>query len=315
MALTLIAISVGLAEATLALVLMLLVLTVTLIWLALSGSLLEEVLESSGEGGALHDLETANRNWVDWLSKLLPWQVFILARKEIVNSLRERDVISAIFTSVGMGVILVVIYKMPSLKMGNFEDTLTLPIFLAMGLFLGALLHCAMLGSAAVGMEGKRLWLLKSLPVKAKLVLQAKAVALIFLSIPSMLIIVFPMSLAAGFPLPIIIFFIFVAAILTLALTGMGLYVGALFANFDDANRGQPDFMVQFMVMVFAAILSLLLLAVPAAVMMADRQSGGYGFIGLAASGLMVLVAYAAYKGLLRGAAGSYRSIDIEAYD
>lgn len=316
MALALVGINVGLAEPELAMVLIGLALLVSLVFLALMANLLQEVLETVGEGEAIHDPETTSHGWLDWLASVpgMDWQVFVLARKEILNAMRERDVISAVLTSVVMGILLVVMYSLGLDKVGGMEDELTMPIFLAMGLFLGALLHCAMLGSAAIGAEGKKLWIFKSLPVKAKLVLRAKAVALMFLSIPSMLIILLPLPIVAGFPWAVTVFFMLIAVILVLSLTGMGLYVGAMFANFDDANRGQPDFMVQFMIMAFASILGLVLLALPAAVMLGDRNNGGTGFIGLAATTLMLLVSYAVYRASISGAAVSYRRIDIEAY-
>ncbi len=314
MALAMTAINLGVAEPVFALTMLGLVTLLLVVLLTFTGPLLTEVLETHTESGALHDPETTTHAWLSWLTYILDWQVYVVARKEILNAMRERDVISAALTSVSIGALLVVLYKLPQFEMGDLDEKLMLPIFLAMSLFLAALLHCAMLGAAGIGSEGKRLWLLKTLPVKARLVLKGKGVALIFLTIPSMLFIWLPLPLLAGFPITVTIFFGLVAAILVLSLTGLGLYMGAVFANFDDANRGQPDFMAQFMIMTFAAIMSLLLLVLPAAIMLADREEGGEGFLGLTVGAVMVVVAYAIYRACLGGAARAYRVIDIEAY-
>lgn len=314
MALTLMAINLGVAEPVLALSMLSILLALVVVLLPFVSSLLTDVMESQTESGALHDPETTTHAWLTWLAYILDWQVFMVARKEILNAMRERDVISAALTSISIGVMLVVLYKLPEFSMGDLDDKLMLPVFLAMSLFLAALLHCAMLGAAGIGSEGKRLWLLKTLPVKGQMVLKGKAVALIFLTIPSMLFIWLPLPLLAGFPWTVTLFFGLVAAILVLSLTGLGLYMGAVFANFDDANRGQPDFMAQFMIMTFAAIMSLLLLVLPAAIMLADREEGGEGFLGLTVGAVMVIVSYAIYRACLGGAARAYRVIDIESY-
>ncbi len=314
MALTLVAINMGVAEPGFAITLLLLVLLLVVMVLPFTPPLLAEVLETHTESGVIHDPETTTHAWLSWLSRLLDWQVYVVARKEILNAMRQRDVISAALTSITIGILLVVLYKLPQFEMGDLDDKLLLPIFLAMSLFLAALLHCAMLGSAGIGSEGKRLWMLKSLPVKARLVMKGKGVALVFLSIPSMLIIWLPLPLLAGFPWAVIIFFGLISIILVLSLTGLGLYMGAVFANFDEANHGQPDFMAQFMIMTFASIISLLLLVLPATIMLADREGDGEGYFGLMTTGLMVVVSYAIYRAFLGGAARTYRGIDIESY-
>lgn len=314
MSLILMAINLGVAEPEFAVTMLAIMLVLVVALLPFVAPLLTEILESHTEAGSLHDPETTTHAWLSWLAYILDWQVYVVARKEILNAMRERDVISAALTSISIGFLMVVLYILPEFSLGDLDDKLMLPVFLAMSLFLAALLHCAMLGAAGIGSEGKRLWLLKILPVKAQLVLKGKGVALIFLTIPSMLFIWLPLPLLAGFPLTVTIFFGLVAAILVLSLTGLGIYMGAVFANFDDANRGQPDFMAQFMIMTFASILSLLLLVLPAAIMLADREEGGQGFLGLTVGAVMVVVAYAIYRACLGGAARAYRVIDIESY-
>ena len=154
MSLILMAINLGVAEPEFAVTMLAIMLVLVVALLPFVAPLLTEILESHTEAGSLHDPETTTHAWLSWLAYILDWQVYVVARKEILNAMRERDVISAALTSISIGFLMVVLYILPEFSLGDLDDKLMLPVFLAMSLFLAALLHCAMLGAASSGSPG-----------------------------------------------------------------------------------------------------------------------------------------------------------------
>ena len=68
---------------------------------------------------------------------------------------------------------------------------------------------------------------------------------------------------------------------------GLGIWAGSAFANFDESDRGNPDILVQFMLMGTSAFISSILLILPASVMLYNHN------IGLLAGGIFVLLSFA----------------------
>ena len=60
---------------------------------------------------------------------------------------------------------------LPTEPVGDLPPKLYYPGMLAISMYLGALLQCTMLGSTILGVEGKRLWIMKSNPVESVLIM------------------------------------------------------------------------------------------------------------------------------------------------
>ena len=90
--------------------------------------------------------------------------------------------------------------------------------------------------------------------------------------------------------------------------TGLGIWVGSAFANFDESERGNPDILVQFMLMGTSAFFSSILLILPASVMLYNHN------IGLLAGGIFVLLSFAIMFAGIRASSSAYRTIYIDSY-
>tara|TARA_B110000196_G_C21114522_1_gene649723 strand:- start:596 stop:1774 length:1179 start_codon:yes stop_codon:yes gene_type:complete len=246
-----------------------------------------------------------------WLGSLLGARVSSICSKEVISSIREKDVLSSAFSTFSIAFILVFWwFKMgiPSEPIGDLPSTLYYPGMLAISMYMGALLQCTMLGSTMLGVEGKRMWIMKSNPVESILIMKGKASALIMMALPGLIAIWIPICILAGFPLKVTIFFGECLLILIFCNTGLGIWAGSAFANFDESDRGNPDILVQFMLMGTSAFFSSIILILPATVMLWNHN------LGLFAGLIFSFVSFGIMFAGIRAASSSYRHIFIDSY-
>ena len=244
-----------------------------------------------------------------WLEPAFGVRVSSICSKEVTSSIRERDVLSSAFSTFSIAAILIFWwYKvgLPTEPVGDLPPKLYYPGMLAISMHLGALLQCTMLGSTILGVEGKRLWIMKSNPIESVLIMKGKAMALLIMALPGLLAIWLPICILAQFPLKVTLFFGECLLILIFCNTGLGIWSGSAFANFDESDRGNPDILVQFMLMGNSALFSSILLILPATVMLWDHN------IGLFAGLIFVVVSYGIFVAGIRASASAYRSIFID---
>ena len=247
----------------------------------------------------------------NWLEPVFGGRVSSIWSKEVTSSIRERDVLSSAFSTFSIAAILIFWwYKvgLPTEPVGDLPPKLYYPGMLAISMYLGALLQCTMLGSTILGVEGKRLWIMKSNPIESVLIMKGKAVALLIMALPGLLAIWLPICILAQFPLKVTLFFGECLLILIFCNTGLGIWSGSAFANFDESDRGNPDILVQFMLMGNSALFSSILLILPATVMLWNHN------IGLFAGLIFVVVSYGIFVAGIRASASAYRSIFIDSY-
>ena len=246
-----------------------------------------------------------------WLGSLLGTRVSSICSKEVISSIREKDVLSSAFSTFSIAFILVFWwFKMgiPSEPIGDLPSSLYYPGMLAISMYMGALLQCTMLGSTILGVEGKRMWIMKSNPVESILIMKGKASALIMMALPGLIAIWLPICILAGFPLKVTIFFGECVLILLFCNTGLGIWAGSAFANFEESDRGNPDILVQFMLMGTSAFISSIILILPATVMLWNHD------LGLFAGLIFSFVSFGILFAGIRAASSSYKSIFIDSY-
>ena len=246
-----------------------------------------------------------------WLGSLLGTRVSSICSKEVISSIREKDVLSSAFSTFSIAFILVFWwFKMgiPSEPIGDLPSSLYYPGMLAISMYMGALLQCTMLGSTMLGVEGKRMWIMKSNPVESILIMKGKASALIMMALPGLIAIWLPICILAGFPLKVTLFFGECVLILLFCNTGLGIWAGSAFANFEESDRGNPDILVQFMLMGTSAFISSIILILPATVMLWNHD------LGLFAGLIFSFVSFGILFAGIRAASSSYKSIFIDSY-
>ena len=246
-----------------------------------------------------------------WLSPIVGRRASAICSKEVTSSIRERDVLSSAFSTFSISLLMVFWWfkvGIPTESVGDLPPKLYYPGMLAISLYLGALLQCTMLGSTMLGVEGKRLWIMKSNPVESLLIMKGKAFALLFMALPGLLSIWLPICILAKFPLEVTLFFGECVLMLLFVNTGLGIWAGSAFANFDESDRGNPDILVQFMLMGTSAFFSSILLILPGSVMLYNHS------IGLLAGAIFVILSYAVMIAAIRAGSSAYRSIYIDSY-
>ena len=165
-----------------------------------------------------------------------------------------------------------------------------------------------MLGSTILGVEGKRLWIMKSNPVESVLIMKGKAAALVMMALPGLIAIWLPICILAQFPLKVTLFFGECLLILLFCNTGLGIWSGSAFANFDESDRGNPDILVQFMLMGTSALISIFALMIPGILMLVNHN------IGLIAGFIFIIMTFGIMLVGVRSAASAYRTIFIDSY-
>ena len=252
-----------------------------------------------------------------WLRRLVGRRVAAVARKELTSAIRERDFVASTLSTISISAILLFWYfrtGVPAEAVGELAPHHYYPGLLALSLYMAALLQCTLVGAALLGIEGRRLWVLKGLPVDSRTVMHGKGLGLL-LALPGIVLVWLPLPLAAHFPWQVTLFFGEIAIALTLANAGLGLWAGAAFASFDEHDRGNPDVLTQFMLIGASAFMSALLALLPAAVMlMYDLPDGTRYGLGLVAGALFALCGYGIYRLGVRSAADAYRTIWIDSY-
>jgi len=200
----------------------------------------------------------------------------IIAKKDIIFFIREKDVLSTIVASIALLLVMFGLFNMigPHGNIDNEYSKYIYPMIIGLALFLGAVLQCSLIGLASISMEGKPFWILKSLPINGSTVLKGKSLAILTLAFPTVILIPIPLTILDGFPIIIGIFFIIEAFVLVIAFTGVGIWSGSKLPNFDETMRNMPDLMSQFSITFVSGFISLFLLGIPSAVLTVNHIAG-----------------------------------------
>ncbi|MCI0482203.1 MAG: hypothetical protein L0213_11530, partial [Candidatus Dadabacteria bacterium] len=165
------------------------------------------------------------------------------------------------------------------------------PVFVvAICLFLAATVLCLIPALGVVSKDGKAAWALRVSPVPESMVAQGKALS-VFLMAPFVVAFVaVPLPLLTGMSWYACLF----AALGGLAMcalhTGIGMWFGARYPNFDEAAGNAPDAITMYIVMLAALGASLLLLGPAVAVALNDRVLGVLALIFAVDLSFLVLV-------------------------
>ena len=297
-------------DPTLAIIIVLVCTLLLLIFFYFMDNIFVEALESYKINSSSHKNPVRILQF-QWLSPIVGRRASAICSKEVTSSIRERDVLSSAFSTFSISLLMIFWWfkvGIPNEPVGDLPPKLYYPGMLAISLYLGALLQCTMLGSTMLGVEGKRLWIMKSNPVESLLIMRGKAFALLFMALPGLLSIWLPICILAKFPFEVTLFFGECVLILLFVNTGLGIWSGSAFANFDESDRGNPDILVQFMLMGTSAFFSSIMLILPASVMLYNHN------MGLLAGAIFVILSYAIMVAGIRTSSSAYRSIYIDSY-
>ncbi len=209
-------------------------------------------------------------------NKLLTRQAWLIAKKELILLIREKDAIMTIIAAGFLSAASVGTYLyygpegVPNTSMGNYMY----PGLLALFMFLGTLMISALIGLAMISVEGRALYIIKSLPIHNLDVLKGKSLALFIIGYPIIIPMSFLLPMVAGFPITVTLFFFILSLVMVTSFTGIGIWGGTRFPNFDPTARNMPDIISQFFIMTVCIICSFFIAGIPAYLMIQNHFVG-----------------------------------------
>ena len=200
----------------------------------------------------------------------------LVAKKELISLVREKDAIVTIAAAVFLSIASVAIYFYfgPSGFESSRFGAYLYPSILAVFLFLGTLMISALIGLAMISVEGRAFYIIKSMPVSNLDVLKGKSLALMIIGFPIIIPMAILLPIVAKFPLAVTLFYVFLAIVLIISFTGIGIWGGTRFPNFDPTSRNMPDLISQFFIMSVCIICTIFIGGIPAVLMTMDNIIG-----------------------------------------
>jgi hypothetical protein len=212
--------------------------------------------------------------------RLMDERLRALVRREIAENVRSGAIWGTVITVIA--ITYGTMYAIDSFGDGNVLQVsfgkYVYPLVVGMGIFAVSALEPGISSLSSIGKEGKNLWILKTAPFRGRLVTQSKALANVAIS-P---LIVFGTGLLSAYYLSfhteielmnysffeVVIFTALGAQTMIFLFTGLGIWFGAKFPNFDESNKGNPDIMTMYIFAMGCLFLGVSFMAVPFYLMM-----------------------------------------------
>ncbi|MEF8874888.1 MAG: hypothetical protein V5A88_09515, partial [Candidatus Thermoplasmatota archaeon] len=229
---------------------------------------------STDESFRFHDLG-------DFLPDMIPSPIRMVAEKEIFDRWRRRESPASVGVTgmIAVGLIFFYFQLGPAPDLGLELGAYIYPLLISISIFLAVILQIVFPSLSLLGREGKAFWVMKSVPIKAEEIIWGKALAMLLYSPIIILAIALPLPLILSYPPTRTLFLIISSILMIFLLTGIGIWAGIKFPNFDESSNGAPSVTIMYTTMVTGLILSLFFIGLPA-----------YIFIGNPLLGLLALI-------------------------
>jgi hypothetical protein len=200
------------------------------------------------------------RSWggLRWLERFFSPRMSRLIKKELVINVQKKEIVGNLIAILGLSALLIWGWQ----KIEGLQDFparaqyMAYPAIISIGIYLAAILQCGFIGLGSIGKEGRKFWLLKSMPVHPEHIFRAKAIAILALSPITILGVTLPLPLILGYAWDWILFFILMGMACIMTFTGIGLIMGARYPNFNESTGGMPDVMSMYMLMLICLAFS-----------------------------------------------------------
>lgn len=174
----------------------------------------------------------------------------VVVAKELLTTLRD----SYFHIYAGMTVILTVmgVFMVISIPQEFLDESwgwLVMPMIVSFMLFIEGAFMVTLGSLSLIGKEGKRLWVLRSLPVSGYEVLHGKAVSVIIPSILGGYALALPLLYITELPLGQNLVFLVLTLSIIFSFSGIGILAGVKYPNFTEGARGSPDIVFQMFVL------------------------------------------------------------------
>jgi len=235
----------------------------------------------------------------------------IIAAKELLSTMRD----SYFYIYAGVTATLTVtmafiMLTFPLKDMENGWKWLIYPVIVSFSLYIEGSFMVTLGTLSLIGKEGKRLWILKSLPVSGYDVLSGKALSVIIPSIFGGYFMVLPLLMIAKFPAGECLIFLVLTLSVILAFSGIGILAGSYFPNFSEGSHGSPEIVFQLFVLFICLILIGIVIIPPIGI----YYNTGW-MDGLFASFIVLLFSYSIYIAGVKGGVRAFQRLGSEDYE
>ncbi|MBI5000003.1 MAG: hypothetical protein HZB92_00530 [Euryarchaeota archaeon] len=179
------------------------------------------------------------------------------------------------------------------------------PMIVAMSIFIAANMLCLVSALGAFSKDGKAAWVVRVSPVSEEKVVRGKALSVMLMAPFIVAFVAVPLPLLAGLSWYSVLFAALGALAICATQTGLGLWFGARYPNFDEAHSNSPDVMTMYTVMLISLVACCALLIPPFALALSDKILGLLGLI------LAVDISFGILLVGMRGATRSYRNMEV----
>ncbi|MCK5037767.1 MAG: hypothetical protein KAS16_01595 [Thermoplasmata archaeon] len=229
--------------------------------------------------------------------------------KEVRTLLRRREGIGNAITLIGFMVFAFYFYN-------QLEGFLELPglaldilpiVIVGLSLFLAVVLLGLVPALGIVSKDGKNTWVFKSMPITGHQIIQGKALS-ILLMLPFIIVFVaIPVPLMTGLSATAFIFSIMGAMAMYMMATGLGIWHGTKYPNYNEASGNAPDVMSMYTMMMVCLFLFAFMLIPPIAIAFSDKV------LGLLALMFSLDIAFLILVLGVRSAGKAYEALDLGA--
>jgi len=235
----------------------------------------------------------------------------IVAAKESLSTLRDSYFhiyagMTAILTFIGI----MMVQTFPQEILDSEWGWLVYPIMVSFMLYIEGSFMVTLGSISLIGKEGKRLWILRSLPVSGYEVLNGKALSVIIPSIVGGFIMVIPLLYLTELPAGQNFIFLVLTLCIILSFSGIGIIAGTKYPNFTEGARGSPDIVFQMFIL-FICLMLLGFIIIPPMTFYYN-----YGTTpGLAVALLVLVFCYAVFINGVRMGESIFDRLSAEEYE
>jgi hypothetical protein len=194
------------------------------------------------------------RSWggLRWLERPFSPIMARLIKKELIINVQKKEILGNIIAIIGLSALLIWGWQ----RIADLKDIparaqqVAYPAIISVGIYLATILQCGFIGLGSIGKEGRKFWVLKSLPVPPKSVFMAKAWAILALSPITVIGVALPLPFILNYSPVWKLFFVLMTLAMIMTFTGLGLIMGARYPNFNESTGGMPDVMTMYLLMI-----------------------------------------------------------------
>ncbi|MCK4757136.1 MAG: hypothetical protein KAS67_01650 [Thermoplasmata archaeon] len=227
--------------------------------------------------------------------------------KEVRTLLRRREGIGNAITLIGFLVFAFYFYRQLEgyLELPGFAQDLLPIVIVGLSLFLAVVLLGLVPALGVVSKDGKSSWIFRSVPATGKEIITGKALS-ILLMLPFVIILVaIPVPLLTGLSFTSFVFSVLGAISMYVIATGLGIWHGTKYPNYNESSGNAPDVMTMYTMMLLCLFLFAFMLIPPIAIAFSDK------ILGLLALLFSVDISFLILVLGIKSAARSYEKQDL----